>query len=174
MIIALSTRALCLLVSMTGVLGGCDDKAPDLPPSDICPDGPIATGEPCNTTARCMTGSEDCAIAQVCACDLARQEFQCAPLDTSAPCDDIAGNPSCSIEGVHGCDADPTSGYRYCQDGVWVAEYSCPPGCPGPETGPPANGDPCTVVAGEVCPYGTTECECVDGVFSCCDPAPCL
>lgn len=172
MTVAMNTRALCLLVSMAGALAGCVDK-PALPPSDLCVPGPIADGDPCNTTARCVTGNDDCATAEVCVCDLSRKEFDCAPIDTSAPCDGIS-DAMCAIEGIHGCDAYPTSGVRYCQDGVWVAEYSCPDGCPGPESGPPANGDPCVVVAGEVCPYGTTECECVAGSFRCCDPAPCL
>ena len=154
-------------------LSSCAEE-PDIPPGADCPNTPgLATGDLCNTTARCLNQSADCGLAQVCECDLTSKTFRCTDVDFSAPCDGIQ-NAYCEIEGVYGCALYPTSGTRSCEGDEWVEWSSCPAGCPGPESGEPATGDPCAVAPGDVCPYGASECECVADMFMCCAVAPCV
>ena len=163
-------RTLCALLAP--VLACCVGE-PDLPPVADCKDAlDLATGDACNTTARCLSASEDCGLATVCTCDLGSKTFTCVPVDFAAPCDDIE-NARCEIEGVYGCAQYPTSGTRWCEGGAWLESSSCPAGCPGPEGGAPVTGDPCAVAPGAICPYGESECECVADRFVCCAVAPC-
>ena len=157
------------------VAAGCEGTPSTLPDATLalqCPSEAIEDGEPCALApeVRCLVDAFDCALAEVCQC--AGGVYVCAAPDFDAACDDIE-NAQCSIEGVHGCYQHPTSGARWCEGDGWQVEYSCPPGCPGPDAVPPEPGDPCTVAAGEVCIYQTSECECVAGAFRCCDAAPC-
>jgi hypothetical protein len=130
-----------------------------------CPAGDPADGEPCDLSpaVRCMTGAQDCRLAQTCSCT-AERVFACTEVDFEAGCAGIQ-NASCSIEGNPGCSIQSFSGQRDCVDGQWLESSSCPPGCP--EEAAPAPGSPCALDAGEVCPYDDQVCECVSGVFSC-------
>ncbi len=165
-----------VLALVVVVAAGCGDAPADVPDAaDLatsCPADPIEAGAPCALApaVRCLVGDADCSAARVCRCEAGH--YACEQPDFEAPCDDIE-DATCSIEGVYGCTMYPTSGTRWCQDGVWKVDTSCPDGCPGPDSVPPETGDACSVAAGEVCPYDSTQCECVDSEFRCCDYPPC-
>ena len=72
---------------------------------------------------------------------------------------------SVSIEGTGSCDDPPTGGACHCDDGAWTCYSGCAAGCPGWK---PADGELCTLAAGERCRYAMgRECECYEGQWRC-------